>query len=80
MTQADIRTLKENDGEAIEIRCRNGEVMKARVVLVSESEGDVIYRLISTNRPEQYSDRQSGATELARFEDIETISPVRGGS
>jgi hypothetical protein len=75
MTIAEIRVLKENQDREVEIRCTDGEVMQVKVLLVSESECDVIYDLISTNRPERYPIRPEKVCYATAFRDIETISP-----
>lgn len=72
MTDAEILVLKQSDGKEVEIRCKDGELMAVRVLLVSESERDVIYDLISSNRPERYC---SGAAYSVSFDDIEAFNP-----
>jgi lipoate synthase len=78
VTDSDIHVLKANDGEEVEILCKDGEVMQARVLFVSESERDVIYNLISTNRPERYPVRPSEVSYTTSFKDIETVKASRG--
>jgi len=66
MTEADVRILKENNGKQVGVRCMDGEIMKIKVISASESEGDVVYDLISTNKPERYA-------HLTKFDEIDTV-------
>jgi hypothetical protein len=75
MTDADIKLLKENDGKQVEIRCKDGEVIRVTVTFVSESEGDVVCDLISSSRPERYSQRSSEVSYSILFKDIDTVLP-----
>ena len=50
--------------------------MEVAVVFVSESERDVIYDLISTNRGDRYSGRTGGEAYSTPFDDIESVRAV----
>jgi len=76
VTSAGIELLKSNCGKRVEIRCADGEVMEVAVVFVSESERDVIYDLISTNRGDRYSGRTGGEAYSTPFDDIESVRAV----
>lgn len=47
--------------------------MEVAVVFVSESERDVIYDLISTNKRERYSGRTGGEAYSTPFAEIESV-------
>jgi hypothetical protein len=76
MTTAEGELLKTSCGKRVELRCADDEVMEVAVVFVSESERDVIYDLISTNRRERYSGRTGGEAYSTPFDEIDSISPV----
>ena len=73
MTSAEIELLKANCGKRMEIRCADGEVMQIHVVFISESERDVIYDLISTNREDRYSGRSGGEAYSTPFNEIDSV-------
>ena len=73
MTEADVRILKENNGKQVGVRCMDGEIMKIKVISASESEGDVVYDLISTNKPERYAGRAPNTAHLTKFDEIDTV-------
>ena len=73
MTSAEVELLKANCGKRVEIRCADGEAMEVDVVFVSESERDVIYDLISTNKGDRYSGRTGGEAYSTRFDEIESV-------
>jgi hypothetical protein len=47
--------------------------MKIRVISVSELEGDVVYAVISTNRPDRYAIHPSPTSYLTPFSEIDTV-------
>lgn len=73
MTSAEIELVKANCGKRMEIRCADGEVMQVHVVFVSESEGDVIYDLISSNKEDRYSGRSGGEAYSTPFNEIDSV-------
>jgi hypothetical protein len=77
MTKDDVPILKESAGKQLEIRCTDGEVLEIKVISVSESEGDVVYDLISTNRPERYTGHASKTSYLTAFSEIDTVGSIK---
>jgi hypothetical protein len=76
MTEDAIPILKESSGKQLEIHCKDGEVMEIKIISVSESERDVVYDLVSTNRPERYIGQNTKATSyLTTFDEIDTVTP-----
>ena len=73
MTTVDIELLTQRIGLPIQLHCRDGEVIVGRLHSVSESEMDVIYDLISSNRPARYQSFGDCAFRLA-FEEIEFVT------
>jgi hypothetical protein len=49
MTNAEIRTLKENYDRRVEIRCKDDEDLEVTVLFVSDEHRDLTGELISTN-------------------------------
>lgn len=54
MTSEQIALLKANIDKQVRITAADGEVLVVKLILVSEEEEDIIYDLISTNRPDKY--------------------------
>ena len=73
MNQSDIDLLRTKIDQSIQLHCKDGEVIVGKVHFVSEDERDVIYDLISSNRPTQYQSFGSCAFRLA-FDEIEFVS------
>ena len=73
MTSVEVELLKANCGKRVEIRCADGEVMEVDMVFVSESERDVVYDLISTNKGDRYSGRTGGEAYSTGFDEIESV-------
>jgi hypothetical protein len=59
------------------IICRDGERMLARVHVVSDEDGDVIYDLVSTTKESQYEKHDEQPAYLIRFENIEHVEPFQ---
>ena len=71
MNSKNIQFLKSKiDGESVTIRFVDGEVASAKIVSVSESEKDVIFRITSTNRE---NPSKKGAIR-ASFDEINSVS------
>ena len=49
-----LAILKRNEGKVVRVTFNDGEAALASVIDVSEEDEDVIYRLVSTNRPDKY--------------------------
>jgi hypothetical protein len=73
MTDYEICALKESYGRIVEIYCKDGQIIQARVLFVSEPFRDVTYDLISTNRPDRYQAHGAGAAWNVSFDDIQAI-------
>ena len=55
------------------MRCTDGAVILADVLFVSESERDVIYELVSSNRPERYVKFAGGEAWSTPIDEIDFI-------
>lgn len=65
--------LKRNEGKVVRINFDDGEAVVARVIDVSQEDEDVIYRLISTNRPNRYEKTDVEPTLSASLESIVSV-------
>lgn len=65
--------LKRNEGKVVRITFDDGEAVVARVIDVSQEDEDVIYRLISTNRPNRYEKTDVEPTLSASLESIVSV-------
>lgn len=73
MNTSDLKLLKSRLDKAVRIFCLDGEVIVAKVLFVSENEGDLSYDLISTNRESQYEKLDRQPAYLIRFDDISAV-------
>ena len=71
-----IETLKQNDNRIVRIKTYDGEVMIARVRLVSDSNQDLIYDLVSNTRESHYEKHDEQPGQRIGFEDIESVETV----
>ena len=75
MDAADLELLKASTDKYVVIHIEDGEVIVAAVHFVSDEDQDVIYDVISSNRPERYRDDTSKPAYLMPFAKIEFIEP-----
>lgn len=76
MTPRELGILKENVDRIVEIKCTDGEVMSAKLISVSEREEDIVFDLISTNRPDKYEKLDQQPAYLLRFVRIASVQAV----
>jgi hypothetical protein len=74
MNKTDLQLLKSR--AVVRIKCMDGEVILAKVQLVSEEDEDVIYDLVSTTKESRYEKHDEQPAYLIRFEDIESVEPL----
>lgn len=79
MNPEDIETLKQSDNRLVRLTTRDGEVMIARVRFVSDSNQDLIYDLVSTNKESQYEKHDEQPAYRIDFKDIESVEAVIDG-
>ncbi len=70
-----LQVLKDNVKKNVRILCTDGEVLVAQIVHVDEDELDVIYDLVSSNRPERYA--RPGAAYLLKLADVVEVDLVK---
>jgi hypothetical protein len=76
MTQEDLQLLKDRTNGTVRITCTDGEVIIAKVQLVSEEDEDVVYDLISTTKEVHYEKHDEQPAYLIKFEDISSVEPL----
>jgi len=76
MAPDDIATLKDHIDKPVRIFCVDGEILTARVILVSEEEEDVIFDLLTTNRQDKYEKLDRQPAYMLRFMHIAQVEPV----
>jgi hypothetical protein len=54
MDTKDLELLKASIDQIVILRCRDGEVIVAAIHAVSEEDQDIIYDVVSSNRPDEY--------------------------
>lgn len=73
MDAAILRILKESRNRIVKISCSDGEVFLGKVLVVSDEDEDVVYDLVSTNRPEQYDRFGRDCAYRVKLEDILSV-------
>jgi hypothetical protein len=78
MSGSDLSTLKSQVDRVAKIHTLDGEVIVAKILFVSESEEDVIYDLVSTNRESQYEKLDQQPAYRIRFQEISAVEAIDG--
>jgi hypothetical protein len=73
MTHDDLKILKGSIDRVVRIICSNGEIMLAKIHVVSDEDEDVIYDLVSTTKESQYEKHDEQPAYLISFRDIERV-------
>jgi hypothetical protein len=77
MTADDLSVLKDHIDRVVTIDCMDGEVLTAKVLVVSEEDEDIIFDLVSTNRQDKYEKLDRQPAYLLRFQHITHVEPAR---
>jgi hypothetical protein len=77
MTEVDLELLKASIDKIVRIICYDGEIMTAKVNLVSEEDEDLIYDLISTTKESMYEKHDKQPAYLIRFKEIERVERLQ---
>ena len=75
MTDDEVKFLKEHDQQILRLHLKDGEVVKAKILFVSETEQDVIVDLISSTNIARYQKDDVQPAFEYLFEDISWIEP-----
>jgi hypothetical protein len=75
MTDDEVKFLKEHDQQIVRLHLKDGEVVKAKILFVSETEQDVIVDLISSTNIARYQKDDVQPAFEYLFEDISWIEP-----
>ena len=70
-----LQALKIQVDKIAKITCFDGEVIMAKILCVSETEEDVIYDLVSTNRESQYEKHDKQPAYRVFLRDIKSVEP-----
>lgn len=77
MTSRDLQILKEHDQGTVRLHMNDGEVVRVKVLFVSETEQDVIVDLLSSTNLDLYpKDDVQPAFQYA-FTDIAWVEPIQ---
>lgn len=76
MTESDLKLLKGSIDKIVRIICSNGEIMLAKIHVVSDEDEDVIYDLVSTTKELQYEKHDKQPAYLIAFADIRWVEPL----
>lgn len=76
MIDKDIDILKENDNKTVILHLYDGEIVRAKVLFVSDSEKDVIVDLISSSAIERYEKSDVQPAFQYAFSDIDWVEPA----
>jgi small nuclear ribonucleoprotein (snRNP)-like protein len=76
MTPEDLKNLKASVDKRVVLHCTDGEVITAEIVSVSDEHEDVIYDIVSSNRPEVYQAMEGKPAFVIPFADISFVEVV----
>jgi len=76
MTAADLDILKRHIDKTVTIRCIDGEVLAAKILVVSDEDEDIVFDLISTTREDKYEKLDKQPAYLLRFRHIAQVEPL----
>ena len=82
MNEKDLQLLIRNDHRIVRLHMKDGELVTAKVLFVSETEQDVIVDLISSTTPARYEKSDVQPAFQYSFADIdwvESIENLRNG-
>jgi hypothetical protein len=75
VTEDEIKFLKDHDHQTVLLHLKDGEVVKAKILFVSETEQDVIVDLISCTNIARYQKDDVQPTYQYLFKDIKSVEP-----
>jgi hypothetical protein len=73
MNAKDLEVLNSNVDKIVRILTRDGELLLAKVILVSTEDEDVLYDLVSTSREAQYEKFDQQPAYRITFQEIESV-------
>jgi hypothetical protein len=75
MTESDVAVLRQNIDKVVRLYCTDGEVISAKIDLVAEDDGEIVYQMLATNQESKpaYVKAGKGAVYLLRFDDVERV-------
>jgi hypothetical protein len=81
MNENDVSELSRSIDKVVRFYCTDGEIITARIDLVSTEDMEVVYQMLATNREDKpaYAKTGIGAAYLLRFGDVERFE-VEDGS
>jgi len=79
MTEPEIQCLKDNIDKSVEIETVDGERLIAKVLVVihdqNYDEHEVVYKVVSSNMPEIYSQHKNSGGFVLDFDKIQSVKP-----
>jgi hypothetical protein len=78
MTNRDTELLLRNTDKTVRIRCKDGEVILAKIDTVSVDEGEVVFELVSTTDEKKYEKYDEQPAYLMHFHEIATVEEIEG--
>jgi hypothetical protein len=76
MDSDDLLRLQNHLDKTVRIFCVDGEVVTAKLLVVSEEDEDVIFDLLTTNRQDKYEKLDKQPAYLLRFQNIAHVEAV----
>ena len=78
MDAEDLELLKASIGRVVVLRCTDGEVLVAEIHSVSEEDQDIIYYVVTSNRPDTYRNTGEKAAYLIPISEVISVEPWHG--
>ena len=76
MNDLDLQILRASVDSALRLSFADGEVVTAKIIVVSDEERDVIYDIAESNLPAKYREGVAGSAYRARFEEIVSVQRI----
>ena len=76
MTSETIALLQQNIGKVVQLTCKDGEVIMAKIDLVDPLDEEIVFEMLSTTHESKYEKFDQQPAYLLPFSDITTVNAM----
>lgn len=76
MTQDDVMLLERSIDKVVRLRCKDGELIVARVDSVDTQDGEIVYEMLSTTDESKYEKYDRQPAYLIHFHEIASVEVI----
>ena len=76
MTPEEIALLQCNIGRVVQLTCKDGEVIMAKIDLVDPLDEEIVFEMLSTTDESKYEKFDQQPAYLLPFSDITTVNAI----